>query len=95
MFWRIYITDYCLLTHERTLDETLPKSGPDVVGRPGDILNRNQSWRSEGRLISMRHHDLTGPDTRPHHDVGELQQVEYVSLVRVCTGGVLPLAISI
>ena len=41
--------------------------------------------------MCLPHHDLACPDTRPHHNVGELQQVEYVPLVRVCVGVVLPL----
>ena len=40
--------------------------------------------------MCLPHHDLTRPDTRPHHDVGELQQVEYVPLVCVGVGVVLP-----
>ena len=55
------------ITHQRTLYQTLPQSGPDVVGGPGDVLQE-----AEGRLtlqLTPPHHDLPRPNARPDHDV--------------------------
>ena len=62
-----------IITHQRTVDETFPESGPDVVGRPGNILQNRQSRSSYKETVVVSHHDLPSPDASPDHYVGELQ----------------------